>query len=272
MTQSAPMSLNKKQKTMIIHGLMTKSIKKHGEAIVKASVALHELWRQQYIINAEKAYPFLSRSHWAELIQKGSANAQQSGVGLKLLDQKAKPTDRDSYSTQKVGQFYITCNTPEDKEAYEVIQWVVNEAWPGLKYQTQGVDSKSKWAQSYGMSMTLQFPEVLYYPVGDIRYSEFKNGTLTDPAQLEWATRAVPLAEESNRLSQKIKGILEELASYYNLLRDVMASIRTYGQLEEQFPEATEFCPDKPKRINQVVAVEQLATARAIIQQGIPTE
>lgn len=272
MTQSAPMSLNKKQKTMIIHGLMTKSIKKHGEAIVKASVALHELWRQQYIINAEKAYPFLSRSHWAELIQKGSANAQQSGVSIQTLNKKSKPTEVDQYSLIKAGQFHIACTTPEAKEAYEVIQSVVGQAWPGLKYETSGVDAKSKWAQSYDMHLSLQFPDVLYCRVGNIQYSAFKNGTLTDPAQIEWATRAVPLVEESHRLSQKIKGILEELASYYALLCDVMASIRTYGQLEEQFPEATEFCPDKPKRINQVVAVEQLATARAIIQQGIPTE
>ncbi|WP_443699658.1 hypothetical protein [Pseudomonas sp.] len=272
MTQSTPMTLNKNQKAAIIRGLMTKSIGKHGEAIVKASVALHELWRQQYIINAEKAYPYLSRTSWAELIQGGSANSQQSGVSVRVLDKKAKPTDRDSYSVQKVGQFYITCNTPEDKEAYEVIQSVVANAWTGLKYETQGVDVKSKWAQSYGMSMSLQFPGVLYYRVGDIRYSDFKNGTIEEPAQLEWATRAVPLVEQSHHLSQKIKGILEELAKYYQLLCEVMASIRTYGQLEEQFPEATEFCPGKPKRINQVVAVEQLAAARAIIQQGIPTE
>ena len=272
MTQSTPMTLNKNQKAMIIHGLMTKSIKKHGEAIVKASVALHELWRQQYIINAEKAYPFLSRSHWAELIQGGSANAQQSGVSVLLLDKKANPTDGDSYSVVKVGQFYIPCNTLEAKEAYEVVYSVVATAWPGLKYETQGVDAKSKWAQSYGMHLVLQFPDVLHRRVGYVEYSRLKNGSLTDPAKLDWATRASPLVDKSNELSQKIKGILEELASYYNLLRDVMASIRTYGQLEEQFPEATEFCPDKPKRINQVVAVEQLATARAIIQQGIPTE
>ena len=68
----------------------------------------------------------------------------------------------------------------------------------------------------------------------------------------------------------KIKAILEELFKYYLLLRDVLASIRTFGQLEEQFPEALEFCPDKPKRINQVVATEQLAAARAILKAGIP--
>lgn len=268
---SAPaMSLNKKQKEAILRGLLVKSIKKHGEPIVAASVAIRDLWRNQYIINAEKAFPFLDKKHWPTLIQAGAANSRSSGVSVRTLDKKTDPKNRDNYTSRNVGQIHIPCHTTDLKEGFDVIEGVVAQAWTGLMYTTSGIDTKSTWSQTYDMSMRLSFPDVLMAKVEDVPLSKFEAGTIEDPELLDWATRAVPLVREAERLSAKIKAILEELFNYYILLRDVLASIRTFGQLEEQFPEALEFCPDKPKRVNQVVATEQLAAARAILKAGIP--
>lgn len=268
---SAPaMSLNKKQKEAILRGLLVKSIKKHGEPIVKASVAIRELWRQQYVINAEQAFPFLAKENWATLIQAGAANSRSSGVSVRTVDKKSDPKLRDSYTSRSVGHLHIVCNTTELKEGFDVIEGVVATAWPGLMYTTSGVCLKNTWAQTFDMSMRLSFPDVLMAPVADVPMSDLAAGKITDPKLLGWATRAAPLVREADRLSARIKTILDELFKYYTLLCEVLASIRTFGQLEEQFPEALEFCPDKPKRVNQVVATEQLAAARAILKAGIP--
>lgn len=272
MSKSPSMTLNKKQKDAMMFALMTQAIKKHKDPIIKASVALKQLWKEQLIISAEKTYPFLKKEHWAPLLRTHAANSASCGE-VYTLDAKTKPKERDSYSSNKVGYNHIRCVTKEEKEGYALVEAVIKQNWSGLTFSINGPSVPvSQYADSYTFYMPLNFADVIRTNLAAIQLSKYETGQLTDPAEIDWVQRVKPLVERTNDLAAKLKQVSVELFEYYQLLCQVMASIRTLNQLEEQFPEAVKFCPDKPVKVNQMVATEQLAAARAILSKGIPTE
>lgn len=272
MSKTPGMTLNKTHKDAIIFALMAKASQKHKEPIVKASRAIKQLWKEQLTLNAENAYPFLKKEHWAALLQTHAANSS-SGVGeIFTLDVKKKPTDRDNFTGRTLGYTHIRCETKEEKEGYALVVAVIQANWTGLTFNLNGPDPSAHYAESLVVHMSTYFADVLRSPLSHIQVGKFDAGMLTDPVEIEWILRAKPLAIRTLELSQKLKKITIEMFDYYVLLSKVLAGIRTLAQLQSQFPEAVKYCPERPAPANPLVATEQLAEARAILAAGIPTE
>lgn len=266
------MTLNKKHKDAILFALLAKAAQKHKDPIIKASRAIKQLWKEQFILNAEIAYPFLKKENWAELIQTHAANSCM-GVGeIYTLDVKKTPKDKDSYTGRTLGYTHIRCETQEEKDGYSLVEDVIEANWTGLAFSLNGPSPAGRYVESMVVHLPTYFADVIRSPMSNIQIGKLEAGLLTDKAEIEWVTRARPLAIRTQELSLKLKKITIEMFDYYVLLSKVLAGIRTLAQLESQFPEAVQYCPERPAPVNQLVATEQLAEARAILAKGIPNE
>ncbi len=266
------MTLNKKHKDAILFALLAEASQKHKDPIIKASRAIKQLWKEQFILSAEIAYPFLDKQHWGELLRTHAANSC-TGVGeVYTLDVKKTPKEKPSFSGRKLGYTVIRCETKEEREGYSMVEDVIESKWTGLAFDLNGPDPASQYTDTLVVHMPTYFADVLRSPLTHIQIGKLEAGLLTDKAEIEWVTRARPLAIRTQELSLKLKKITIEMFDYYVLLSKVLAGIRTLAQLERQFPEAVQYCPERPAPANQLVATEQLAEARAILAKGIPNE
>lgn len=261
------MNITNDIKKKLIIAMISHAAKKQAKATVKSAQQLHALWKELFSKHIELHIPELPRDRWAALIQAGTLTPITGEQFHVYPHPKSKPDKPESLNEPAGYADFSIENAEVARLKWHDVVMAVNDKWGGMS----NIITVNKYGNTYKFYWPLRFADLPHAPA--IRYVFSPEVTLKDDDdRAAYSAEAYPLQVQAKRLSQLYCDVVIAAGAMYDDLTDILGSIRTFKQLEAQFPEAVPFLPNgvKPKNVQQIADPTLISRARQMLVSGIP--
>lgn len=266
------MNITQEIKADLIHAMIRHASKRQAASTAKAARALDKLWRQLFAKHIQLVIPEVPQPRWAPLIQEGVFSSMKGAVYVvtNKVGDKHNTTENTALGQVGIGYSSKQKEREADSRMWQAIRSAVSEEWGGFLNFTNmycgSYDFNYSWKTNHA-----DLPSTR--GLGHIFHPEVEMKDLNDP-RLPYSEAAYQLSLQVDRLMAAFLAVLKAAGEMYSDLTDILSTVRTLKQLQDQFPEAVDFLPEeftkKVRNTKQVADPKLVSRARQMLVEGIP--
>lgn len=266
------MNITQEIKGELITSMIRHAAKRQAASTAKAAKALDKLWRQLFAKHIAIKIPEVPQERWAPLIQEQIFSGMKGTIYVVTNKVGDKHNSTENTELGKVGLGYRSKQKEREADAskWQEVRKAVSAEWGGFlnctSLYTGSYDFHYSWKTSHADLPSIRGLGHIFHP--DVVMSD-----PSDP-RLPYSKAAYLLSMQVDRLMGAFMDVLNAAGKMHDDLTDILKSIRTLKQLQDQFPEAIEFLPEeftaRVKNVKQVADPALVKRARHMLLTGLP--
>lgn len=258
------MRLTKEMKEAVLVGLVGHATKKRAPKAVKLVNQLRKQWQDMAREYAAKYLPEVDQKRWPQLIQDGLCYSMSTPD---VTVNKSTDPEKPNYSKDALGYASLsyTAKGKAEERAHELVKSAMNAAgWSGV-FNIISMTCYETYCRVQWSVRDAGVPRANFMNVVHARDLGSADNLVRD-----WTINGLALAALTTAMSQDVLQVIKEARAYYAELELILDSVSTDVALENLFPEAVQFLPNRPKKVNAPAPVDLVNKARKKLLEGIP--